>query len=60
MSARQRYVARYRMTSIKRWTEPSFRALTTTPSAKLLLLFLEQGQHLTSLPGLFSAGRAGA
>jgi hypothetical protein len=33
-----------------------FRALSSNPSAKLLLVFLEQGPHTTSLPGLFSAG----
>jgi len=57
MSINQKSVARYRMTSIKRWSEPSFKALTGTPSAKLLVLFLEQGQHTTQIPGIFSAGR---
>ncbi len=54
----RRYAARYRKASIKRWQEPEFRKLSTQPSAKLLLLFLEQGPHTTPLPGVFSAGPA--
>jgi len=58
MSQQQRYVANFRKASIRRWQDRSFRALSANPSAKLLLLFLEQGPHTTSLAGLFSAGRA--
>jgi hypothetical protein len=58
MKRRERhYVARYRQTAIGRWDDPDFNRLSATPSAQLLLLYLEQSPHTTPIPCAFAVGR---
>jgi hypothetical protein len=58
MATDRRYKSRFRMADQFLWDDPEFKKLSATPSAQLLLLFLEQGPHSTPIPGVFSAGRA--